>query len=104
MIAPSLKKRWFGYKTECGTLASLALLVHYEAKESGGVKAYIYLTEQEFEGKVCDVLAKITEVLDCEFEKKLNSVPPKPNEGGFYTQAWKGENRKIASGKLFYVD
>ncbi|HGZ7337178.1 hypothetical protein [Vibrio parahaemolyticus] len=99
---PSLRKKWFGYKTECGLLARFALLVNYQCRDEGGVKAFIYATEESFEGNVCDVLAKIGTTLDREFEKQLKQLPP-PKDRGFYTQPWQGETRPTASGKLFFV-
>ncbi|TPA69917.1 hypothetical protein [Vibrio parahaemolyticus] len=56
---PSLSKRWFGYRTECGLLARFALLVNYETRDEGGVKAFIYATDEFFEGETCEVLAGI---------------------------------------------
>ena len=100
---PSLSKRWFGYRTECGKLASFAVLVHYEVNEGGGMKAYVYLTSQLIVGKVSDVLSEISAIIDCEFEKKLKRPPP-PKDRAFYTQAWQGEERKIADGKIFQVN
>lgn len=99
---PSLNKRWFGYRTECGLLARFAILVNYECRPEGGVRAFIYATNQSFEGDTSDVLSMVGGVLDSEFKKKLNALPP-PKDRGFFTQPWQGELRVIADGELFYV-
>ncbi|MGI9835655.1 hypothetical protein ACJPQX_20650 [Vibrio vulnificus] len=99
---PSLSKRWFGYRTECGLLARFALLVNYETRDEGGVKAFIYATDEFFEGETCEVLAKINTTLNSEFKRMLEQEPP-PNNRGFFTQPWQGETRPTASGELFYI-
>lgn len=99
---PSLSKRWFGYKTECGLLARFALLVNYKCRDYGGVKAFIYATNECFEGDVRDVLANINKTLESEFKHQLKEVPP-PKDRGFFTQPWQGEARSAASGELFYI-
>ncbi|MBD1559521.1 hypothetical protein HC752_21495 [Vibrio sp. S9_S30] len=99
---PSLSKRWFGYRTECGLLARFALLVNYQCRDEGGVRAFIYATEEVVEGEACEVLAKINATLNSEFEKQLEQAPP-PNDRGFFTQPWQGETRPTAYGELFYI-
>lgn len=99
---PSLSKRWFGYRTECGLLAKFALLVNYKSRDEGGVKALIYATEEFFEGEAGEVIAKINATLNREFERQLKQAPP-PKDRGFFTQPWQGETRPTASGELFYI-
>lgn len=100
---PSLNKRWFGYRTECGLEARFALLVNYECKDGGGVKAFIYATNECFEGEALDVLSRIAHAIDAEFKKQLNKAPP-PRNRGFMTQSWQGETKPVTSGELFYIE
>lgn len=88
--------------TECGLLARFALLVNYKCRDNGGVKAFIYATNECFEGDVGDVLANINKTLENEFKRQLNEAPP-PKDRGFFTQPWQGEARSTASGELFYI-
>lgn len=100
---PSLSKRWFGYRTECGLLASFALLIHYSSRPTGGMSAFIYETGDLIEGDAVDVLSQISKVVNSEYQKKLGTTPP-PNDRGFFTQTWQGETRSSADGELFYVE
>ncbi|HAS6073670.1 TPA: hypothetical protein I7144_20635 [Vibrio vulnificus] len=99
---PTLSKRWLGYLTECGLLASFALLVSYKCRPQGGVIAFVYETGDRFEGDTLDVLEKLFGVIDAEYEKKMGMLPP-PADHRFFTQCWQKETRTIADGELFYI-
>lgn len=106
-----LKKRWFGFQSKDRRSADSALLVNYDASAGGeNISVHIYAYDKTVTGTIDHILSEITKASKANHKEMTGEKAPEPEiiDGkkktyAFFTQAWQGEAREIASGNLFYV-
>lgn len=106
-----LKKRWFGFQNKDRRSADSALLVNYDSSAGGeNISAHIYATGQTLIGSIDYILSEIAKASKNNHKIMTGEDAPEPEivngkkvTYAFFTQAWQGETREIANGKLFFV-
>lgn len=100
----SQKKRWFGISDEYQIEAMIAVLVYWDVDQAP-YSAYVYETQQTFQGSISELLKSVDNVLYDLFATRFGKTELKKikaHNSSFVTQAFYGESSPMADGFILF--